>query len=314
MASYCNVRSVVLTLALLLSMAPRASAFSILSSATGGTIQETLELAGRWTSASGLDDSIQVGVHPDFGSGLSTQAGEAELIEQRVLDAFAAWESPVLDFDISLGTSGTDPNLATDAGFEFDLFAVSGSHSVFTGNSFFGVTYTRFSPAPELRTLTNGQWFNGYSITGVDMFLNIDLLQALVPLGQAGRLDVMTRLLIHEIGHGIGLGHPNANNPFGAKTHYDTDFDPLNPMLLDPNDPFSGLLISNNRDETAIMSNTPCGINPAGLCAAATFTTLRPDDAGGRDALYPVPEPSTGILLACGLLALAGKDRSRRLG
>lgn len=297
-----------LSLLLALGFAPRASAFALFSGFVGENIQETLELAPRWSSISGLDDGIQVGVHPDFATALSTQEGEDLLIEQRVLDAFAAWENPVLDFDITLGASGTVESV--DLGFEFDLFAVSNSHSIFSDNGFFGFTSARFSSTSELRTLTNGQVVEGYSITGVDIYLNIDLLFAIVPIGQAARLDAITRLLIHEIGHGIGLGHPNGDDPFGVQTNYDTDFDPLNAMTIDPNDPFSALLESDNRDAEAIMSNTPCGINPMQLCDAAVFTTLQLDDIGGRDALYPVPEPSTGLMVSLGLIALACKRSS----
>ncbi len=297
-----------LSLLLALGFAPRASAFSLFATRLGENIQETFEQVERWTSISGLDDGIQVGVHPDFATALSTQAGEDLLIEQRVLDAFAAWENPVLDFDITLDASGTVESV--DFGFEFDLFAVSNSHSIFSGNSFFGFTTARFSSTSQLRTLTNGQVVEGYSITGVDIYLNIDLLFAIVPIGQAARLDAITRLLIHEIGHGIGLGHPNADDPFGIQTNYDTDFDPLNAMTIDPNDPFSALLVSDNRDATAIMSNTPCGINPMQLCDAAIFTTLQPDDLGGRDALYPVPEPSTALMLSLGLIGLACRRRA----
>jgi hypothetical protein len=306
--------AIAITLLSVLSYAPRARAFSLSTSLTGSTLQETFELAPRWSSLSGLDDGIQVGVHPDFASSLSLTSGEELLIEQRVLDAFGTWGNSALDFDITMGAAGTVEG--TNTGFEFDLFAVGNSHSVFASNNFFGFTTVDASSFSSNRPLTNGQSFPGYSITGVDIYINVDNLAFLEPLGQATRLDVLTRILIHEIGHGIGLGHPNSNNPLGVQTNYDTDFDPLNSMSIDPNDPFSALLVSDFRNDQAIMSNGPCGVPAVEFCAAAAFTTLQLDDAGGRDALYPAapePLPALNLIGMVILLSMLGATAYWRL-
>jgi len=110
---------------------------------------------------------------------------------------------------------------------------------------------------------------------------------------------------------GIGLDHPNSDDPFGARPNYDIDTDPLNEMSIDPSDPFAMLAASNFRDHQAIMSNGPCGIPATEFCAASAFTSLRYDDIGGRDTLYPViPEPSTVVLVGLGLIVLG----RRRVG
>ena len=284
-----------------------ASAFSIFTNAVGSTVQETLASAPRWSSLSGLNDGIQVGVQSDFAAAFKLAPGQPSLVEERVRDAFGAWENSALQFDLA---NSTDVAEGTSAGFEIDLFAVRNSHAVFASTGFFGFAAVDSNSFSNSRPLTNGQTTPGYSITGVDIYLNIDNFAFLAPLGQATQLDVMTRVLIHEIGHGIGLDHPNSDDPFGARPNYDIDTDPLNRMSIDPGDPFAMLAVSNFRDHQAIMSNGPCGIPATAFCAASAFTSLQYDDIGGRDTLYPViPEPSTVVLVGLGLIVLGRRSR-----
>ncbi|NJO33715.1 MAG: hypothetical protein HC869_11795 [Rhodospirillales bacterium] len=112
-------------------------------------------------------------------------------------------------------------------------------------------------------------------------------------------------MCLHEIGHALGLGHPNDNNVFGAQVNFDTNTDPLDVMPIDPSDPFAELVLSSSPDNGAVMSNNACG-GPA-LCAELLLTSLRNDDAGGRDALYPLPVPeptSLSFLLAATIVTV----------
>jgi hypothetical protein len=84
---------------------------------------------------------------------------------------------------------------------------------------------------------------------------------------------------MHEIGHGLGLGHPNTFDTFNA--NYDTDGDPLNTMIIDPLNPFAALMFSEPRNAMAIMSNDRSMVG-----AFLFFQELTNDDRGGRDALY----------------------------
>jgi hypothetical protein len=286
-----------------LLLARSAGAFALIEPNADPAL--ALSQAARWSPTSGQGDGIQVGIQTGLGSALATGGEDPALIEQAVLAGILAWESPALQFDV-----GFDANVVegTESGLEMDLFAVGNDHPVFSGNSFFGAAIWQTTFLAD-RPLSNGQSSAGYAITGVDLYFNIDQQVFLAPLG-ALRIPILTRIVMHEVGHGIGLHHPNDDNPVeGTLDNFDTDFDPLNPMFIDPSDPLAGLMLSPNTDNTSIMSNTPCGPNPTAPCDALFFESPRPDDLGGRDFLYPVPEPTTSLLLVSGLLALAAKRR-----
>ncbi len=264
-----------------------------------------LSEAARWSSVTGLDDGIQVGIAPGVGAALAVPRDAIADVEQAILDGVRAWQSPALGFDIVLDAPGLVEG--PDSGFEIDVFAVPGTHPIFVANpqAFGGVAIPSISLFAD-RPFTNGTSARGFGITGADIFLNIDFFQLLGAL-PSGRLDVLTRITIHEFGHALGFGHPNES------TNYDTNSDPLDVMQIDPNDPFAGLAPSLFVDGETIMSNQPCGPNPTSACPAVFFTSLRNDDRAARDVLYPVlvPEASTGSLLWLGML-VAGARRKQR--
>lgn len=280
----------------LLPAAP-AAAFSLLFvDPDPSDIPGSLQTAARWTSTAGLADGIQIGVAPGFAAALgATNAADVTLVNQAVANAFAAWESPVLSFDVTFDATG----------LEVDLLA-----GVLASPTTFGQTFPTFSTGT--RPLTNGQVFFGEIITSADIVVNVPtVLQfvALLGLTQQQQLDALTRLVMHEFGHALGLGHNNSNNLQGAQLNLDTDSDPLNSMPIDPLDPFGDLLVSSFTDNESIMSNRACG---GSFCASLLFTSLRNDDLGGRDALYPVPEPSTAALAAAGLAVVGLLRKSGR--
>jgi hypothetical protein len=265
----------------------RADAFALLPDPKTGDVRTDLQVAARWSpepdpfgTGAGFHDGIQVAVAANFGArlGLST-AEDEERLRTVIRGAFAAWQTADLRFDIDFARTpieGIQPN--APGGFEIDLFAVPGSHPAFQNETYFGITeYSeQFAPA---RLLTNGQRFDGDVILRVDIYINVDTVLAfgalLPPDRQAAALQ---RLLMHEIGHGIGLGHPH--DP--VNTNFDTDLDPFNAMLIDPVNPFAGLISSPNRNTQAIMSSDRSHVG-----RFLFFTELQHDDRGGRDVLYP---------------------------
>jgi hypothetical protein len=260
----------------------RADAFALYPD---NELPEWLPAAARWVDGFGLEDGIQVGVEAGFEAAIGIEApDEVALVRAAIVDAFEAWQNPVLHFDITFDATVVR---GADSGFEIELFAVPNDDPVFGGAFLFGLAEQARTWSAAVRPLTNGMLAPGWIVWGGDVFINSTAAIAASALLQDNqeRLDALQRLVSHEVGHVLGLGHPN----FGG---FDTDLDPLNAMPIDPADPYANLFWQANYDPTAVMASSPCG-GGLNICPVFFVKNLQPDDIAGRDALYPVPEPAT---------------------
>lgn len=262
-----------------------------------------LSASARWAAESfegtGLHDDIQVGVAPDFERDLGVTPEQIPVLRDAVRAAFAAWESPVLRFEVEFDAEDVEQGTRPGRGYEIDVFAVHEGHPKFQGDAtVFAITPIK-TRSLDRRLLTNGGRANGALIVGADIFINIDrvaFFRGFLGGDEVLESAALQRLLMHQIGHALGLLHPS-----DAK-NLDDDRDPSTPLAIDPCDPFVGLSSSTPFDGDAVM--VPLPADPDALFR----TSLSDDDLAGRDVLYPAPSEEMACVCAPFCSDLGGRE------
>ena len=290
----------------------------VLDNGTPADPSDDLQDAARWTNAPGslveqnvrgLGGGVEYAIAAELCSKLIPRFVESppptcDQVHEAIRGAFDRWSEghPVLRFvDVSgriqpllPPPNARDPWLGFGA--EIDILALSPQEfpRVAGLGAYTGFWFLRRSPVG-----TNGRLLPGNTLTSVDIVVNTTSCYHLDPGLTGGRCNHFGSLMLHEIGHALGLDHPNEL----PHRNFDTDDDPNNNIPISCEEPTRGLRLSNVIDHHAVMNGTMGQAEPV-------HTALRNDDLGGRNFHYPIcptPQAPAGIdpwqWIAAGLIA-----------
>ena len=162
-------------------------------------------------------------------------------------------------------------------GAELDFFVLNSQEYPAAGEVGGHMSFWSIDQAPRS---TNGQTVEGETITSADIVLNAEtcfFFNALEPIPECNHFQ---SVILHEVGHALGLGHPDELK----ERNLDTDGSPATLIAIDCEQPGLDLKASSSLDRNAAMNGY------AGK--AAPVLNLTADDRSGLNFLYPPCTPA----------------------
>ena len=208
-------------------------------------------------------------------------AGRKAAIRE-ALDQWASGHPSLWFVDVTGKVAPSFPLAAageTGQGAEIDFFGSTAvEFPIFRNARTTGYTVFYERSQAEIE-LTNGNILPGPIgvIESADVRLNADLCYYLEAGNAVEACVHFPSLLLHEISHAIGIGHPE------EKVHLNLDTDEIagNEILIDCRDPANGLMVTTDYDGAAVAHGQD--VQGPGRWRRG----LSWDDVAARDALYP---------------------------